>query len=439
MITLKKLVLAAGLTTLAAAGYTGAAMAQSTDAFHTIQVFPVVVDTAAFAQRFTFRNPNSTILSVSPTYYPAEGTSQGVALGCPTFLVAAGGDITFSSLRSLCPALAAGSQFGFLYTYEVNTANMPYSAFSRVANPQGNGFSVEAFAANEFTAAELSVTGLRRLAATASNPAFQTNCFVGNLNDYTPPGAPVTSTITLTLTTASGTAIGSATNYNLVAGKITRLLDVFAAVGAPAGDYDNVRAHFSEGGTGEPGIIAFCTVQDNSSFGADFRIAKQEEGFSDALGGFRIGPQDDHVIRDSTVSNDGPTSYFPAGRPFTLLTGGARHNTHLIYFHHPDWTQCELINPATGVRALSAYGLEMRLLSSDGTVLNGGNDVQGWGEMYMGDKTDRDNGVNTRYTIEVENSGANLGADIPYYLHCRSGSGHSLGEIVEYNVASQKF
>ena len=101
---------------------------------------------------------------------------------------------------------------------------------------------------------------------------------------------------------------------------------------------------------------------------------------------------------------------------------------------------CEVIDPATGVRALSGYGLEMRMVASDGvTVVAGGNASTGWGETYLGDKTDRDNGVNSRYTIEVENSSGNLGPDLPYRLHCQSGSGHTVGEMVEYGVADEDF
>ena len=436
MNTFKKLALAAGLCAAGLSSHD--AFAQTTDGYHTIQVFPVVVDTASFTQRFTFRNPNATTIHISPSYYPGTGTAQATPLSCSTFTIAANSDRTFTSLRSICGALAVGSNFGFLYTYETDATNMPYAGFSRVANPQGNGFSVEAFPAHTFTAAETAVAGVRRLAASGGNPAFQTNCFVANLNDITPPGAPVNSTVAVRAYNSSNVQVGSTTNVVLSAGKLTRMLDVFDYVGAPAGNYDNARVTFEESGTGEPGIMAFCTVQANTSYGADFRIAKQEEGFSDALGGFYVGAQDDHVLRNSTVSSDVTTTY--GTRTFKLLTGGSRHNTHIMYFRHPDWVQCEVIDPATGVRALSGYGLEMRMVASDGvTVVAGGNGSTGWGETYLGDKTDRDNGVNSRYTIEVENSSGNLGPDLPYRLHCQSGSGHTVGEMVEYGVADEDF
>ena len=433
MNTFKKLAIAAGLC---AAGFTSHTVAQTTDALHTIQVFPVVVDTASFTQRFTFRNPNGTTLTVSPTYFPGVGTAQASAITCPSFNVSANRSVTFSSLRAMCPALAAGSNFGFLYTYETNPTNMPYAAFSRVANPQGNGFSVEAFSAQTFTSADSVVSGVRRLAASGGAPAFQTNCFVANMNDYTPPGGtPPTTTVIVRVYNSAGTQLGSSTNFAMVPGKLNRLLDVFDVVGAPAGDYDNATVTFEESGTGEPGYMAFCTVQDNTSFGADFRIAKQELGYSDIDPGFHRGPQDDSAMRDTELSTDvaipGSTT-----RTFSI-PASVVNNAHVMYFRHPDWVSCEIINPTTGVRALGAYGLEMRL-SRNGTVIAGGDELQAFGEIYLGDKTDVGNGVNTRYVIEVESTATNAGSVRPYRIHCTSGSGHTGGEILIYN-GSDKF
>ena len=431
---------------LACAAGAGWVNAQSTDAYHTIQVFPVVVDSASFAQRFSFRNPNAATVTIAPGYYPGTGTSQGTAIACPTFDIGADSVATYTSLRTICPGLATGSQFGYLYTHAINASNLPYAAYSRIANPQGNGFSVEAFPAHTFTSADATVIGIRRIAATPGSPAYQTNCFVGNLNDVTPPATPVTTTVDLTLTSSEGSQIGATTSVVLTPGKLTRLLDVFNFVGVPTGDYNDARVGFVESGPGEPGIFAFCTVQDNTSFGADFRIAKRERGLSHFLTydhftrTYDVAGQDDHTNRFSLVDSDMPTSYFPAGRPFKILSGGSRHNVHVFYFRHPDWVQCELIDPATGVRALSPYGLEMRMVASDAvTVIAGGDNSTGWGAVYLGDKADRDDGNNTRYTIEVETNAANTGPDLPYMLHCQSGSGHSLGEITEYNVATEHF
>jgi hypothetical protein len=405
------------------------AAAQTTDGFHSIQVFPVVVDSASFTQRFTFRNPNTAAVNISPVYLPGTGTSQASLLTCPSFSIAAGADRTFTSLRHICPALAAESQFGMLYTYKLSTQNLPYSAFSRVANPQGNGFSVEAFAANEFTSADSSIAGLRRLASGPGNPAFQTNCFFGNMRDL-PPAATATTEVVVSLYDANGAKLGSDLAVPLVPGQLTRLIDVFGAVGAPVGDHDNARMQYFEAGDGEPGLLAFCTVQDNTSFGADFRIAKQEHPFDFEL----VGPQDDHAARDVLEGQDA------FGRVFELGAGASAANTHLVYFKHPDWIECRLLDPLLGTPLANSYGVEMRLVQADtGEVLAGGAGIQGFTQVYTGDKTDRNNGANTRYFLQVESNGLNTGSARRYWVQCGSGSGHTRVDLVAYKEALNRF
>ncbi|OGT56359.1 MAG: hypothetical protein A3E01_10910 [Gammaproteobacteria bacterium RIFCSPHIGHO2_12_FULL_63_22] len=412
----------------------GAVHAQSTDAYHSIQIFPVVVDTASFSQRFSFHNPNLlSAVTVTPKYYPATGTSQAPNLiNCPTFDIAAGKTVTFTSLRAVCPSLAAGSQFGFLYTSERNlSSNLPYAGFSRVSNPQGNGFTVESFPASTFTSADSFINGIRRLAATPSSPAFQTNCFLANLNEESAGGTATSIHYTLY---NSGSAVIGGGDVVLAPGQTLRLLDVFATGGAVAGDYNDASVRFEENNASEePGLMSLCTTQENTTFGADFRIAKQEVG-AGGLGypGDVIGSQDNHVSRETLVSADG------VGRTFEIASG-ASGNTHVIYFRHPDYQQCELINPATGVRAVNGHGLEMRLLDQDGLVVSGGDLSTGWSETYMGDKNDRNGGSNSRYTIEVESNEQNTGAVRAYRIHCQSGSGHSLGDIIRYKEAVNRF
>ena len=415
-------------------GLSGGALAQTTDGYHSIQIVPVVVDTASFTQRFNFRNPNDVQVSITPKYYPAQGTSSGI-LTCPDIVIQGGKTATFTSLRQICPSLAAGSQFGFLYTSELSPSSLPYAGFSRVANPQGNGFSVEAFPAHTFTSADSVINGLRRRAASGPNPAFQTNCFIGNLNEVTASG-PSTTPVEYTLYNSASTVIGSGT-VNLAPGAYVRLLDVFAAGGAALGDYDDAQMKVVELNNnvdlGEPGIISFCTVQDNTSFGADFRIAKQEVGNGGmAYPGDSLGAQDNHVARETLVDADA------VGRAFEIGTG-ASANTHVIYFRHPDYVQCEVINPSTGLRAVAGYGLEIRLLDPDGVVVAGGDNITGWSDVFLGDKTERNGGANTRYTVEVEDSQVNTGAVRAYKLHCRSGSGHTLGDLIRYKEWSGRF
>jgi hypothetical protein len=408
------------------------ASAQTTDGFHASQVFPLVVDNASFAQRFTFRNPNPTPVTISATYYPANGVVPATTLFCPSFVVNAGADRTFTSLRALCPGLDTSTQFGMLYTVSVGTSPAAvYSAYSRVVNPLGNGFTVEGFAANEFTSATASVAGLRRLAAVPGvNPELQSNCFVGNLAELAPNGIAPTTTFTVTLYNSAGAKIGSTVAYDLAPGKIARLREVFEVVGAPPGDYDDARAEFFENGPEEPGMVAYCTVQDNTSFGADFRIAKQE--VPDGSVGF--GAQDGHAQRVTIVNED------VLGRPFELSIGSASSsNTHVMAFKHPDWVACRLLD-AFGAEAAPTYGLEMRLVSANGLdVIAGGSGAVSFSRTYLGDKTDRNQGANTRYLIQVEANGSNTGSSRAYSLRCESGSGHSDGEVVAYKEAINRF
>ena len=433
MSSLKHLALASGLALFALAG-AAPAHAQTTDGFHALQVFPIVVDSESFAQRFTFKNadPERTT-ELNMTFFPASGTP----VSCPNFTLGPRAQKVFTSLRQACPAILAGSQFGYLFTWAPpgGAVNLDYnhlfSGYSRVSNPQGNGFSVEAFPAHTFTSADTIVTGLRRLAAGASSPAFQTNCFIANLHEVT-AAASVGSDITYKLYNSANTEIGTGT-FNLMPGKMVRLLDVFAAAGAPAGDYDDASIVFSENGNGEPGLMSFCTVQDNTSFGADFRIGKQFFGWGTQYSG--VAQQDDHVVRNATVGFDIKVSGDTTARAFTL-PAGALMNTHVVYFRHPDFVQCEIIDPATGSRASATYGLDIRLRDQLLNNIAGGAGAQGFARVYLGDKTERNNGANARYTIEVGSTAANTAAR-PYRLHCQSGSGHTLGDIIRFNVADQ--
>ncbi len=416
---------------LGAAFASAPASAQTTDGYHSIQIFPIVVDNTSFAQRFNFRNPNSAPVTINTKFFPST-TVTATQMTCNPVVVQPGKTAMVRSLRDLCPGMAAGTQFGYLYTSETSGANLPYAAFSRVSNPLGNGFTVEAFPAHTFTSADVVVNGIRRLAAQNGQPAFQTNCFVGNLNDITPANIPYSTPIHYTIYDSTGNVIGQG-DLSLAPGQDVRLSDIFATGLAPPGDYDDASIKFEELGIDEPGLMAFCTVQDNAFFGADFRVAKQESGAGvEAYPGDIVGGQDNHVARETLNSID------MVGRNFAIGTG-VSSNTHVVYFRHPDYVQCEIIDPATGVRALPGYGLEMRMLDTNGLLVAGGNNSTGFGEVYLGDKTDRNSGANTRYRIEIEDSETNTGSTRPYKLHCQSGSGHSLGDIIRYQEAIGRF
>jgi hypothetical protein len=315
-----------------------------------------------------------------------------------------------------------------------------YSGFSRVANPQGNGFAVEAFPARSFTSSKLVANGIRRLAATGGAPAFQTNCFIGVVGNVDPTTPAVVTTVNYTIFDPNNQTLGTG-SVVLSAGQITRLLDVFTAAGIPTGDVDNAAIRFDAGNNSSSGVIAFCTVQDNTSFGADFRIAKQEgaPGGEDAGPGLLLtGPWDDRDRREVWVDHDS------LGRPFEINAGNSS-NTHVIYAHHPDYLFCEIINPTTGVRALPAYGLEIRAVdpSTESTGLGGNDsvvvpDFTKGESVFIGDRAN-DNGGDGRGVLEVESNEQNTAQVRPYKLHCRSGSGISLGDIIRYKEVIDRF
>ena len=423
---------AAWVAALAGVGiFAATAAAQSTDGYHRIQILPVVVDSASFTDRLVFRNPTGQTATITVTYYPAQGTSQASPLDCGTVDVFSNRQRTFDGLRALCPQLAPGSQFGFLRATQAGPANQPFSVYSRVSNSQGNGFSVEGFPAHTFTSADASVTGLRRSAASASAPAFQSNCFMA-LMDNVGAAASTPTTVSYLLFSESNVPLGQG-SVQLQPGQMVRLLDIFDAAGAPFADYDNGRILFTESGDGDPGVIAFCTVQDNTSFGADFRIAKQEYGAPTAASGSGLAAQDQLALRASEVDGDIP---LPTGvgamsaRPFSIAPG-ASSNSHLIHFRHPDLIGCDIVDSATGVRAPMTNRLVHRLLAEDGmTVLAGGNGITGFDNLYLGDKQSQGGGANTRYLLEVESAETNLASTRPYRLRCASGSGHTRAELV---------
>lgn len=415
-------------------------LAQTTEGYHSDQVFPVVVDSTTFAQRFHFRTQNSSFVTLSVKFFPGDGTVHANTgpVQCNSVAIAPRGTTHYASLRHLCPGLVTGSAFGFLRVRALPSSDgmiddIPvFAGFSRVSNYAGAGFSVEAFPANTFnTPGGAVVTGIRRRAASANSPAYQTNCFVGNLDEVTPSAVPVPRRIHYRL---RGEAAGSLdTTYGqllLLPGQFVRLLDVFAAAGAPVGDYEDAHAEFwgtwnteMDDRTNRPGVMTFCTVQDNTSFGADFRIGKLEWGFG-------RGSNDLSTSRELYSTTDG------LGRIFEIDAGSSA-NTHVVYFKAPDTVQCRLLTAAGS--SIPTPGLEMRLLNAKGDLVGGGDGATSTGEIFTGDKSEYYNGLVQRFYVEVESDEVDTGSIRPYGLYCSSGSGNTLPDLIRYKEAVDRF
>ena len=253
------------LTVLAFAAGIGTAHAQTTIGSGTTMVFPITAQTPSFVSEVTVFNPGPNALSASVTFYEANNSSAPGQKICTDISVPAGRSAQFSA-GGQCP-LGAGSHFGLLIVADkaLPAVNF-FFGFTRVQNPSGIGFSVEGFPVGNFTNVTSNVEGLKKQAAA---PTFQTNCFVGSLEQ------PVSYQLRL-FNDATGAQIGSTVTGSLTGFQQIRYLDVFgpAGVNAPAGDQFNVRAEFKQTSVGSASLIGFCTVQDNTSFGADFRVAK---------------------------------------------------------------------------------------------------------------------------------------------------------------------
>ncbi len=239
--------------------------AQTTAGIGMTVVFPVTAQTASFASEVTLFNPGPNALTASVKFYEANNSATPGLKTCS--------DVTIAAVRSAqiklstqC-TLTAASHFGLLVVADkASPQSHNFYGYMRVQNPQGIGFSVEGFPLEDFSNQVADVIGLKRQAA---SPGYQTNCFVGSLDQ------PVSYSVKL-FNGFSGSQIGSTVTGSLTAFQQIRYLDIFGASGvnAPAGDQFNVRAEFTQASGGTANLIGFCTVQDNTSFGADFRVAK---------------------------------------------------------------------------------------------------------------------------------------------------------------------
>ncbi len=239
--------------------------AQTTAGLATTVVFPLSAQTASFAGEITVFNPGPNTLTASVAFYEGNNSGSPGPKICNDITVSPGRSLQ-TMLATQC-ALASGGHFGIVVVADkaVPQANAFYG-FMRVQTPQGQGFTVEGFPISNFNNQVSHATGLKRQ---ASSPTFQTNCFVGSLDQ------PVDYELKL-FNDTTGAQIGGTLSGSLQPFQQFRYLDVFGAngVNAPAGDQFNVRAQFTPTSGGNANLIGFCTVQDNTSFGADFRIAK---------------------------------------------------------------------------------------------------------------------------------------------------------------------
>lgn len=420
------------------------------DGYFNTAVIPIAVDSTVFKQEFTF-DAGFDDTTIQVKFFPGQGTAQA-AIGpvvCNDVHVAEFDGTVFSSLRDLCPDLAPDSVFGFLSLQAKPSTDGAYkhlplfAARARASNAAGAGINVDAVAAATFSSAWTRVTGLRRSEAWEQYPAYQSNCFVANLNHLEPGGDPATKRVSFRLSYATSGAISFFPNpdfygsVDVAPGQMVRLLDVFAAANAPVGDYSDYMIDFrpTTPSSNRAGLMTFCTVQDNTSYQADLRLGKI------VFGVYGRSAEELMYARDQYWNED------VLHRPFEIPAGAAA-NTHLVYFRTPDRVKCELVSATYGTsfqnppeRLTPAAGLELRMLDSLGLVVAGGSGTTTTGEIFLGERGAITSArMDSRYVVEVESNGQNTAAVRPYSLYCTSGSGNSGGlDLIRYQEAVDRF
>lgn len=346
---------------------------------------PAVAQTGSYTSQITVRNPYPFTLPISVFFTGGTGTTGAGLHSCLALAVPASSTVQFS-LSQQCPSLPAGSQFGLVTLVETYSYPAPFQAYSRTQTPGGNGFSVPAYPAGAIEAPTYGhyVIGLKRQAAA---PVYQTNCFVAATDDPTP--------YEIRLLDSSGNQIGNPVSGSLTAYQMMRYLDIFAAAGLPPGDYANVTAEFSAGASPTAALLSFCTVQESTFFGADFRMAMPVQ----TLDGTRQRPLD------------------ATGYVFSL-DSYLSMNRHPITFRHPDYIRCAL-------SSATASALELRLTSPVGTVIAGGTNYIDTGKIFTGNRSSY-NGESGLWKLDVAAKPSYFGPfPVPYSFVCWSGNGGS--------------
>ena len=308
------------------------------------------------------------------------------------------------TLAAQCPTLSPlpDGHHGFVILTDASgTKDKLFYAFSRVENPASNGFTVEGYPIGHIGGGDpdSQVAGVKR--RTSTNPVIQTNCFVAARD------GDIDYSISLDV---AGSQTLPAVAETLHAGEMRRYLDIFAQAGAPLPDYDNVTATFSKNDPTQwkNTLIAFCTVQDNTSFGADFRIAKTFEAADPSQS--RL-----NCFAASFGANDTCTDTLQPSGP--SVPDAATKVRLLTRVYAPDTVRCSIVGPR-------ASDLKIRLVRDfpPGTAAAGG--TTNTFTYTTGPRSAIGNGFHQTYFIEVDfKDGASAVFPIPFGVQCKSGNG----------------
>jgi hypothetical protein len=189
-----------------------------------------------------------------------------------------------------------------------------------------------------------------------------------------------------------------------------RYLDIYAASGLAAGDFDNTTVTFSKDDPTQfpDTLLTFCTVQDNTSFGADFRIGKNWNAAD--LSRFRL-----NCFAASFGANPGEcTDTLQPSAPAVTVGNKVRLLTRI---YAPDTINCSIL----GTRQVD---LEMRLVRdfAPGGVVAGGTTSSF--TYTTGARSGIGSGYSQYYWIEVGfREGGSAVYPIPFGVRCIAGNG----------------
>ena len=354
------------------------AVAVTTDGTALTIVIPVVSSSGSYSSKVHVLNVDAYSASVD-IYYTGAGESPSLGTRfCGTLSVPSGqtGNFDFAIQCGVNPA--AGSNRGMMRLY----SNAYINAYSRISNPQGNGFSVEGYPIGNFFGYRLSVLGARK---SAISPGYQTNCFVGSLEEA--------ANYSIKLFQSNGTQIGSTIVGAIGANDLKRYLDIFAAAGVVSSELSDVTVEITSTDANLPALVAFCTVQNNTSFDADFRIAKSRWG-----------------------SGDSSVKYVDGASPFSPFTTWVKHR-YIAVLKAPDIVGCSINPPYDTV-------LEMQLLGPNGVIWAGGNGVSSF-NVVIGPKSAVAGGTDQSWVLEISPREFSQFYPIYYTFNCYAGNGMS--------------
>ena len=179
----------------------------------------------------------------------------------------------------------------------------------------------------------------------------------------------------------------------------------------------NIRAAFTVNTTDvAPALVGFCTVQENNTFGADFRIAKSRDAFDNREKRFFCYGSDCVTVNPDT----------------TQIPDATTRNIHAMFVEQPDYVQCQLVSPHLEDLQIRIRGpgdvFSSPVWPSSPPFSSGGAGLTSF-YIFTGYRSAVQFAAATRWFIDVGfNTTSGVAADlpVPYGITCISGNGVSV-------------